>query len=67
MKELWNFSAVKWRNLFHSEKKFGLKGEKLLEFVRKQQELEQEEKRLEEKCREEEHKEKRREEEKEEK
>ena len=62
MKEPWNFSAVKMEKFIQLGEKFGLEGEKLLEFVRDQEEKEREEKR-----REEEREEKRREEEREEK
>ena len=60
MKEPWNFSAVKMEKFIQLGEKFGLEGEKLLEFVREQEEKED-------KRRDEEREEKRREEEKEEK
>ena len=40
MKELWNFSAVKMEKFIQLGEKFGLEGEKLLEFVREQEEKE---------------------------
>ena len=60
MKEPWNFSAVKMQKFIQLGEKFGLEGEKLLEFVREQEEKED-------KRRDEERDEKRREEEREEK
>ena len=60
MKEPWNFSAVEMEKFIQLGEKFGLEGEKLLEFVREQEEKED-------KRREEEGEEKRREEEREEK
>ena len=60
MKEPWNFSAVKMEKFIQLGEKFGMEGEKLLEFVREQEEKED-------KRRDEEREEKRREEGREEK
>ena len=58
MKEPWNFNAVKIKKFMQLGKEFGLEGEKLLEFLREQQKLEEE--RAERQRREEEEREERR-------
>ena len=48
MKEPWNFSAVKMEKFIQLGEKFGLEGEKLLEFVREQEEKEEKRRQLQE-------------------